>query len=29
VRARRARDELGWTPAAPSLIEEIERGRAA
>ncbi len=26
VRARRARAELGWTPQAPSLIEEIERG---
>jgi len=26
VRAVRARQELGWSPAAPSLIEEIERG---
>jgi nucleoside-diphosphate-sugar epimerase len=26
VRARRARTELGWSPGAPSLIEEIERG---
>ena len=26
VRARRARQELGWAPQAPSLIEEIERG---
>ncbi len=26
VRARRARRELGWTPSAPSLLEEIERG---
>ncbi len=26
VRAVRARNELGWTPTAPSLIEEIERG---
>lgn len=26
VRARRARDELGWAPAAPPLIDEIERG---
>ena len=26
VRASRARRELGWTPAAPSLIDEIERG---
>ncbi len=26
VRAKRARAELGWRPAAPSLIEEIERG---
>ncbi len=29
VRARRARDELGWAPKAPSLLEEIERGRTA
>ena len=26
VRAIRARDELGWSPSAPSLIEEIESG---
>ncbi len=26
VRAARARRELGWTPSAPSLLEEIERG---
>ena len=26
VRAVRARAELGWSPAAPSLIEEIETG---
>lgn len=26
VRAVRARQELGWDPRAPSLIEEIERG---
>jgi nucleoside-diphosphate-sugar epimerase len=26
VRALRARKELGWAPAAPSLTEEIERG---
>jgi len=26
VRAMRARQEFGWWPAAPSLIEEIERG---
>jgi nucleoside-diphosphate-sugar epimerase len=26
VRAKRARAELGWTPRAPSLIEEIARG---
>ena len=26
VRARRARDELGWRPSAPSLMHEIERG---
>ena len=26
VRAVRAREELGWTPSGPSLIEEIERG---
>lgn len=26
VRAVRARKDLGWTPRAPSLIEEIERG---
>lgn len=26
VRARRAREELGWRPAGPSLMEEIERG---
>jgi nucleoside-diphosphate-sugar epimerase len=26
VRAKRARAELGWTPAARALIEEIERG---
>lgn len=26
VRARRAREELGWAPSAPGLIEEIERG---
>ena len=29
VRARRARAELGWEPKAPSLLEEIARGRAA
>ncbi|MDP6927113.1 MAG: hypothetical protein QGG84_08495 [Rhodospirillales bacterium] len=26
VRGKRAREELGWSPSAPSLIEEIERG---
>jgi nucleoside-diphosphate-sugar epimerase len=26
VRATRARDELGWRPSRPSLIEEIESG---
>jgi nucleoside-diphosphate-sugar epimerase len=26
VRATRARNELGWSPSAPSLLEEIERG---
>lgn len=26
VRAKRARRELGWAPAAPSLVEEIETG---
>ncbi|WP_420405259.1 NAD-dependent epimerase/dehydratase family protein [Nisaea sp.] len=26
VRARRARTELGWTPASPDLIHEIEQG---
>lgn len=26
VRARRARDELGWRPSAPSLMDEIEHG---
>ncbi len=26
VRARRARQELGWVPTAPSLLEEIGRG---
>lgn len=26
VRAKRARSELGWSPSAPSLIEEIETG---
>jgi nucleoside-diphosphate-sugar epimerase len=26
VRARRARAELGWSPSAPSLLEEIEHG---
>jgi hypothetical protein len=26
VRGRRARAELGWTPRARSLLEEIERG---
>ena len=26
VRGRRAREELGWAPSAPSLLEEIERG---
>lgn len=26
VRAKRARAELGWSPKAPSLIEEIEHG---
>jgi nucleoside-diphosphate-sugar epimerase len=26
VRAKRARAELGWTPSAPSLLDEIERG---
>ncbi len=26
VRAKRARRELGWSPGAPSLIEEIETG---
>lgn len=26
VRAKRARSKLGWAPAAPSLIEEIETG---
>lgn len=26
VRALRAREELGWAPEAPTLIEEIERG---
>ncbi len=26
VRAARARQELGWAPGAPSLLEEIERG---
>ncbi|MCP5084300.1 MAG: NAD-dependent epimerase/dehydratase family protein [Alphaproteobacteria bacterium] len=26
VRAKRARSELGWSPSAPSLVEEIETG---
>ncbi len=26
VRAVRARQELGWSPSAPSLIDEVERG---
>jgi hypothetical protein len=26
VRGLRARKELGWTPQAPSLLDEIERG---
>lgn len=26
VRARRAREELGWAPSAPSLLEEIANG---
>ena len=26
VRAVRAREELSWSPSAPSLIEEIESG---
>ena len=26
VRAVRARDELGWTPSAPSLMQELETG---
>ena len=26
VRGKRAREELGWSPSAPALIEEIERG---
>jgi nucleoside-diphosphate-sugar epimerase len=26
VRAVRARQELGWSPSAPSLLEEVERG---
>jgi nucleoside-diphosphate-sugar epimerase len=26
VRAVRARQELGWSPSAPSLIDEVEHG---
>lgn len=26
VRAVRAREELGWSPSAPSLLDEVERG---
>ena len=29
VRAKRARSELGWSPSAPSLLEDIETGTYA